>query len=253
MDENQPTFNVGVIKARDCLAQGWRLIREDYWFFLGIAVVGLLVSSALAIVLVGPMTCGIFLCLLRRHRGQKVSFDMLFEGFQYFLESFIATLVMMVPVLVIVGLFYVLVCGGFLGVRFAMMPQPGQQPAPLDKTVVVIIVAMAVVVLLLLFLAVVVVQSLFVFSYFLVVDRKMSGWEAVKLSVRAGWANLGGVIRLTLLNMLLSIAGLLVCYIGAFFVLPISYAMITAAYLEVFNEEAPEEEYLPPETGITPA
>jgi hypothetical protein len=38
-----------------------------------------------------------------------------------------------------------------------------------------------------------------------------------------------------MLSLLLNIAGLLLCYVGVFLVIPISYAAIAAAYEQVFG------------------
>ena len=43
-------------------------------------------------------------------------------------------------------------------------------------------------------------------------------------------ANLGGVVGLLLLTGLLELAGLLACYIGLVFVLPVHYAAAAVAY-----------------------
>ena len=58
-------FRTGVVKPVECLKEGWALIKDQYWLFLGITVVGMLIGKAVPIVLLGPMMAGIFLCLLQ--------------------------------------------------------------------------------------------------------------------------------------------------------------------------------------------
>ena len=73
-------------------------------------------------------------------------------------------------------------------------------------------------------------------AYPLVADRKLSGLEAVKLSLKASKANFGGILGLILLNALLGMLGVFLCIIGAYLYLPISFASQAIAYRRVFPE-----------------
>ncbi len=79
--------------------------------------------------------------------------------------------------------------------------------------------------------------ALFMFMYPLIVDRKLSGFEAIKLSMRAALANFGGVLGLMLLSFLLGMVGALACYVGLIFLYPLNFAMIAVAYRQVFPVE----------------
>ena len=52
--------------------------------------------------------------------------------------------------------------------------------------------------------------------------------------------NLGGVFLLVLLIYGLSFAGVLACYVGAVFVLPVSLAAEWVAYRQVFADDEPD-------------
>jgi len=80
----------------------------------------------------------------------------------------------------------------------------------------------------------------------LVADRRMSGLDAVKLSIKAGRANIGGILGLMLLNALFSIVGLLACIVGVYFYLPIAIASQAVAYRRVFPDAGQFEQYPPP-------
>src|SRR5205814_702608 len=80
-------------------------------------------------------------------------------------------------------------------------------------------------------------QALFMFTYPLIVDRELSGYDALKLSARAGLANFWGLVGFILLSALMQLLGMLACYIGAIFVMPIGFAMIVVAYDQVFPRE----------------
>src|SRR5229473_8632215 len=109
MNPNTSDFNRGVVAPVECLKEGWALIKDQYWLFLGICAVGMLIGSAFAIVLMGPMMCGIYLCLFQRMRREPVGFEGLFKGFDYFAQSVIATLIQMIPAVIIIVPAYLIV------------------------------------------------------------------------------------------------------------------------------------------------
>jgi uncharacterized membrane protein len=89
----------------------------------------------------------------------------------------------------------------------------------------------------------------FTFTFPLIVDRGLSGLDAVKLSFRAAYANFWQLLGLSLLSFVLSLGGVLLCYIGVFLVLPISFAALATAYEQVFGLRNPSEiisNYPPP-------
>jgi hypothetical protein len=56
----------------------------------------------------------------------------------------------------------------------------------------------------------------FAFAFPLIVDRRLSGVNAVKVSFKAGMANFWSVFGLLLLNGLVSLAGVCLCFVGLF-------------------------------------
>jgi uncharacterized membrane protein len=90
------------------------------------------------------------------------------------------------------------------------------------------------------------IEIFFMFAFPLVADRKMSGLDAVKLSIKAGRANLGGVVGLMLLNGLFTILGMLACIVGVYFYIPIAIASQAAAYRRVFPDIGQVGQYPPP-------
>jgi hypothetical protein len=233
MSEDRPSFNRGAIRPIECLKAGWRLIADDYWLFLGITLVAVLIGSVVPLgILLGPMMVGLHLCLLRKARGQRVTFEMLFKGFDQFVQSLIATMIMIVPMIVLIVPAYVLL----IAAAVATMPQ--QQPgAPPPQNVPGAFLGAMGLFYLYFFVVMIVFQVLFFFTYPLIADRKMTGVEAVKASIRAAFANFGGVIGVVFLNFLLGFAGTLACCVGAIFVMPVTYAATFIAYRQVFGIE----------------
>ncbi|HEX8138804.1 MAG TPA: hypothetical protein VF544_14650 [Pyrinomonadaceae bacterium] len=231
MSANVSLFNRGAVRPVECLQAGWSLIKSQYWLFLGITAVGILVGSVGPMaILLGPMMCGIYLCLLARMRGEAVSFELLFKGFDYFAQSLIATLIQVVPVMLVLVPFYLVFFFMFVG----NMNRPRRRGAPPDPAEFYpLLILMGVLVLVAIVFGALV-GALFIFTYPLIVEKRLAALEAVKLSFRAAMANLGGVLGLILLNMVIGFAGLLLCYVGALLVLPIHYASWAVAYRQVF-------------------
>jgi uncharacterized membrane protein len=78
------------------------------------------------------------------------------------------------------------------------------------------------------------IHALIMFAYPLIVERRLSGIEAFKLSARAVFANLGGVAGLILCEVALGIIGYLILCVGLYLVFPIMFAGVFVAYRKVF-------------------
>jgi hypothetical protein len=232
MNPNTSDFNSGVVAPVECLKEGWALIKDQYWLFLGISLVAMLIGGAVPIVLIGPMMCGLYLCLLGKMRGESVEFGNLFKGFDYFVPGLVAAAIQTVPVFIVLVPSYAI----FAAFTIANMPHDRYARDQGPPAGFFIGVCLFVLVMVVISLAI---HILFVFAYPLIVDRKLSGWDAIKLSARASMKNFGGMLGLILLNFLLGILGVLACYVGVFFVMPISFAGYAAAYRRIFPDTAP--------------
>ena len=234
-------FRRNAVEPMQCIKGGWEIIKNQYWLFVGMTLVGLLIGSAVPLgILLGPMMCGLYLTLFKARRGESIEFAMLFKGFDYFGPSLIATLLHIVPIIAIVLPAYLL----FYVSMFVSMAAQGDEPNPGALLGVMVVFG----IFWLVVLVVVVIASIgFTFAYPLIVDRKLQGFDAVKLSFKAAFANFWRLLGMTLLTSLLSIAGVLACYVGMFFVLPIAYAAIAKAYEQVFGlADGTEFSNLPP-------
>ena len=223
------TFPRVAIEPLECFRESWRRIGGEYWLFLGITTVGLILGAVGPLgVLLGPMKCGIYLCYRQKWRGEQVRFETLFRGFDYFVESLIATLIVM-----LVGLVVTLPCV-FVGIGgtilLVALAAASRQPAYMA-----LVVALGVVGYALLILLASLIGSFFIFAFMLIVDRRLPAIEAVKRSATAVWHHLGGMLALSLLSAAFSLAGLCLCYVGAFFAAPIVYGAIVAAYQRIFG------------------
>lgn len=237
--EQSGEFRTADLRPFDLLAEGWRLVRPQYGLLLGITVVGLIVGSLAPLGLfMGPMVCGIYLALFARMRSERATFRDLFRGFEFFAPSFVATLIQIVPIMAMaipVNLILLLLSMKRI---LVWLGRPYSDLAnllgPWEMTLIVVVATLVI------FLLSVFFGTFFMFGYPLIVDRRMGGWDAVKLSARASRANFGGAARLMATTTLLSIVASLFCYVGGFMVTPITLAAWAIAYRRVFSEQMGE-------------
>ena len=233
----QIPFQRNVVQPVECIKAGLEIIKDQYWLFVGMSLVGLIIGSAVPMgILMGPMMCGLFLAFFKRMRGERVEFATLFKGFDYFGPGVIATLLHMLPIMAVVIPAYLIFYVGFI--LSAAAGSVGDEPNPGPILAVFVMFGIFWVVILVL---IVVVSIGFTFAHPLIVDRKMQGFDAVKLSFKAAMANFWRLLGMSMLTFVISIFGMLLCYIGVFLVLPIGYAAIAAAYQQVFGLHNPED------------
>jgi uncharacterized membrane protein len=87
------------------------------------------------------------------------------------------------------------------------------------------------------------------FAFPLIADRNLSGVDAIKLSIKAAKVNFAGMLGLILINVGLGIVGVICCYVGVFFVMPVSFAAYAVAYRQVFPEVSQNFASPPPPPG----
>lgn len=237
MTTSQIPYRRNAVEPVQCLKAGWDLVKPQYWLFVGIGLVGVLIGSAVPMgILMGPMMCGLYLTLFKQRRGEPIEFGNLFKGFDYFGPSVIATLLHVLPILAVVIPAYFIF---YVGLIFSMAAQnAGDEPNPAAMLGVFVMFGLFWVVMLVIIL---IISIGFTFSYPLIVDRKMQGFDAVKLSFKAAMANFWRLLGMVLLTGLLGLAGVLLCYVGVFLVIPITYAAVAVAYEQTFGLHSPNE------------
>ena len=229
MTTPQIPYRRNAVEPIQCIKAGWELVKDQYWLFVGMAIVGLMIGSAVPLgLLLGPMMCGLFLTFFKRRRGEVIEFGTLFKGFDYFGPSLIATLLHIVPILAIVIPMYFF----FYVSLIVSVAAQGDEPNPAAMLGVFGMFGLFWVVMI---FVIIIISIGFTFAYPLIVDRRLQGFDAVKLSFKGAMANFWRLLGMVLLTSLMSIVGMGFCYVGMFLVLPISYAAIAAAYEQVFG------------------
>ena len=225
----QERFTKVAIEPAACLVAAKEVVGEQYWLFVGICAVASLLGGIVPFgILLGPMLCGMYLCFFHRMRGGIASFDDLFRGFEYFVQSLIATLIMFAVSLVVVGVFVVLIFLIILGAG-----------ASGDDQISAAMMLLLLPLYLVIFILSILIGTFFIFSYPLIVDRGLDGLTAVKTSFQAVLANIWGTLGLVLLNALVLTIAMLLCYLPIFLVLPICCGAIAIAYRKIFPDQTP--------------
>ncbi|RLE24063.1 MAG: hypothetical protein DRJ65_10615 [Acidobacteria bacterium] len=235
MTDPQTTFQRVPIRPMDCLSESWNLLAGQYWVFFAICLVGMLIQSFVPMnILTGPMLCGIFIAWFVMMKGETITFDLLFKGFDYFGASLIASLILVAVVLVVMIPCYVLLFAGI-----ALGAAAGQETPEIMGIAVLLSSGLF---LLVIMTVMTVIMTLFIFVYQLIVDRKLKAIPAMKTSAAAAWANLGGVLGLLGLTSLIATVASFFCIIPIFFIAPWCIGAVGIAYRRVFPEipdEAP--------------
>jgi len=217
----------------ECIKAGWEMLKPHYWLFVGMAFIAYVIGQAVPIILMGPMLCGFYLSLFSSRRREPLEFGTLFKGFDFFGPSIVATLLHAIPIVVIIIPTYILFYASmFLAMSQAQNDGGGAMLAVLSTFTIVIVV---------IFVAIMIISVGFTFAYPLIVDRRLNGLDAVKLSFKAGLANFWRLLAMMLLTGIMTTVGIGFCIVGMYLVLPISYAAIAAAYEQVFGLKDPRE------------
>ena len=235
MSTTQIVFRRNAVEPIQCMSEAWALVKEQYWLFVGMCAVGLLIASAVPLgILMGPMMCGLYLTFFKRRRGEPIEFSVLFKGFDYFGPSVVATLLHVIPIIAIIIPAYILFYVMFIVAAVAQ----GDEPSP---GAMFGVLGMFVLFWLVMFVVIIFLSIGFTFVYPLIVDRKLQAIDAVKLSFRAALANFWRLLLLMFLTALMSIGGVLLCYVGMFLVFPITYGALAIAYEQTFGLSDPSQ------------
>jgi uncharacterized membrane protein len=230
-------YNSGVIDASGCVSNGWNLIKNNYWMYLGITLLAWVMMACVPIAnffLVGPVMVGVYYVLLREMRGEQVEFGMMFKGFEKFVPAMAAGLIQNIP-----GIIFQIFQFTFdIGSRIAMSRPRGRGSEP-DLGPLAAFTGVYLLVVLV-FLGFSIIWHLaFLFVMPLIAEHEIGPIEAIKLSAAAAFSNTGGLILLIILEGLIVLAGFAAICFGIFFVMPLLYAAVAVAYRQVFPDLGP--------------
>ncbi len=218
-------FRTGVIRPVECFKEGWELIKDQYWLLFAVSLVGAMIGGATMYILLGAMICGIFYCYFQKIDGKTIQFEDLFKGFNYILPGLIVVLFIVVPMIIVyVGIYFPFLAAVIMGSKLS----ESEFIALLTGSLLIDFIFIVLMVCL---------HTLLMFAFPLIVDRNLSGWQAMKTSARAVWRNLGGVAGLWAVGFGINLIGLMIFCVGIYLTIPIMIAGNIVAYRKVFPRQ----------------
>jgi uncharacterized membrane protein len=163
---------------------------------------------------------------MQKMDGRPFEFGDIFKGFNHFVAGLIPMLIIIVPAVLMTIVMY----ASLFAVMFSSMDAKGR----IDDSVIWKLYGTLFVEGVILSLFMGCLHALIMFAFPLIVDRNLGGLDAFKLSAKAVWQNLSGVVGIILVEFVLGFIGYLACGIGLYFVLPIMFAGVFVAYRKVF-------------------
>ncbi len=263
---SEPQFLKGAIDPSGCISNAWSLVKENYWLYFLMTLVATLIIFVLScipivgVLLSGPILGGLYFVFLRAMRNEPIEFGMMFKGFEKFVPLLLVGIVANIPGLIsqilnmafrVTDLLIQMSQGSRSSGNYDFY-QPGSSMLAAQPNTGELALAGGVLVLVIVVALVFMVFSIawaitFALSGLIVIDQDVDVITAIKLSARAGWSNIGGIIVLAILLGLLSLLGFIALCIGILFILPIYYGAWTFAYRQVFPDLGfDNRQYAPP-------
>lgn len=217
------------IRPFDLFQRGYQLIQDQYWLFLGMVFVAILIGSAVPFgILMGPMIVGVHMALGQKGRAGKADFGTLFKGFDKFGDALIATMIMLAVSLVIMLPIIVMSFILFGVVIASSEGSEVQMGIGLLMVGAVYFVGMI--------FASIACYLPFLFAFQLIADQGLPGVDACKTSFQGVKANFLGLLWYCLALGFVSVLLTLMCYVPVFLFMPISFASMFVLYHDIFGQ-----------------
>ena len=231
---NNVQYVSGAISPGDCVGNAWTLVTRRFGLYIGVGLLTLILIGCIPFVgslLFGPVIAGFYYLVLRDMRDEPVDFGMMFKGFEKFLPLMIAGLIQAAPSLIATVLQYTVDVTRLLGGAASRDVNFYQSGA---DTIFAGISAGILVVVIVLSLLGIVWSVALSFSVPLILEHDLGVVDALLLSAKAAFSNVGGLIVLIILEGLIAILGVMALCIGIFVAIPVIYAANVFAYRMVF-------------------
>ncbi len=214
------------VQPMDLLKRAYALMGDQYWLFVGMSLVVMFLGSMVPFgIIMAPLLVGLYMCFIQREQGRQVEFGMVFKGFDLFINSFVAMLIMAAAALVLIIPMVII----FLILMVAMMPnERGGESSPMIVLLFLSFYASII-------FAAIAIYIPFFFTFPLIADRGLSAGQAIQASWRGVKSNLFGVIWFMIVVMLLSIPCAMCCYFPVFLLMPITFGGHYLLYRDVYG------------------
>jgi hypothetical protein len=223
------------IPIGNVLSRAWATVTGNFWPCVGVTLLAyfvMVVSQQIPCVgilapflVTGPIFGGLYLYFLKQLRGQEASVGDAFSGFnkphfgRLALTGTVQTL--------IVGVVMAVLIGPAVALNWSALQSRSDAP-PYGFIAWCLVAAVPIFYL----------TISWMFSYALVIDKRMEFWPAMELSRKVVNMNLWGWVLMLLVYMLLSIAGMIALCVGVFVVLPVTLCGLMVIYEDIFSQRS---------------
>ena len=195
------------VKLGEWIEAGFNLYKNNFTTLVLAALIALVLSTVSIGILTGPMIAGLIIIALQllRKTEPKPEAGAVFKGFNYFLNSFLFTLIWGIAILIgslLLGWFPII--GQLLSLFFVYAA-----------------------------------QAFLMFGLYLIVDRQMDFWPASQLSIQTVKTNFWPFLGLAAIASIIGSIGALAFGIGVVLTIPIQICILAVAYQEVFDDARP--------------
>ena len=208
-----------------CFFEAKEFLGKDYWSLWGLIFVGMLIASVVPLILLGPIYCGFGLCFLAVERRQQPSFDLMFKGFEQFMNTLVPVLLYFLFTFLVVPFYLVGVFGG-MGL------------CSTGEGVLVFLGICSI----LFGVSVMIIGSIFIgygamFACFLVAEYRLEGMDAFKISLKGIQMNFFGMFGVMIVSLILTFCAMLLCYIPLLLMIPIFTCAPFICYRKIFRAQ----------------
>ena len=209
----------------DCFFEAKEFLGKDYWSLWGLTFVGMLIAGAVPLIVAGPIYCGLGLCFLAIERRQQPSFDLMFKGFEQFMNTLVPVLLYFLFTFLVVPFYLVGVFGG-MGL------------CSTGEGVLVFLGICSI----LFGVSAMIIGSTFtgygsMFACFLVAEYRLEGMDAFKISLKGIQMNFFGMFGVMIASLILTFCAMLLCYIPFLLMIPIFTCAPFICYRKIFRAQ----------------
>jgi len=230
-------YERGAINPGDCVSNAWTQVTAKFGLYLGMGLVAMLLISCVPILnifLMGPVMGGFYYVALKDMRGEPIEFGMLFRGFDKFVPLMVIGIIQSIPSIILQIVQTVGDVASLVGSGASRRGDFYQSRDASEFGLAGGLMIFAIVVGVIVFVLFIAWYIAFKFAIPIAMEHDVSIGEAISLSFKAAFSNIGGLIVMLILSILIAIAGVLALCIGIFVAVPVLFVADAFAYRQVF-------------------
>lgn len=225
-----------------CFVRSWTLYKSEFGLIFFATLLILVSSSAangfpyigpvIGLAINGVLYGGLYAFYFKVIRGQKTELTDAFDGFR------VATVPLILASIITGSLMVIAMLAAGFPMLFTVVPlaiQYAQNPDVAPDILLTAIGAGTILNIIACVIIGLILYALWIFTFPLVIDKRMDFWPAMESSRKMVQQNFGGIIGLLAVGIGLTILGVLACCIGVFFTTPIFFGAVAYAYEDLFG------------------